>query len=161
MIECELLITKIYILALANASFESKNTKYLEGVVFFKKHILFKYVQNFLLHSFFQLLKIIFSDSASKTEYRQVVKSTLTPKIFWWWRFESHQVHYVKVDFVNLSSFFYVSDEVKYFISFNSSYHQSQKYVSRFFSFLSFVEKNRFYWYHSHFRQFLAVFELK
>jgi hypothetical protein len=39
-------------------------------------------MQNFLFHSFFQLLKIFFSDSASKTEYKQVVKSTITPKIF-------------------------------------------------------------------------------
>jgi hypothetical protein len=52
-------------------------------------------VKNFLLRIFFQLLKIIFSDSASKTESRKVFKSALDPKLYWWWRFESRRVHYV------------------------------------------------------------------
>jgi hypothetical protein len=60
-----------------------------------KKTHLFRNMQNFLFRSFFQLLKIIFADSASKIEYRQVVKSTLDPKIYQWWHFESRRFHYV------------------------------------------------------------------
>jgi hypothetical protein len=88
LIERELLITKIYFLALPNASFRSKNTKYSKGVVF-------RNTQNFVVSLFFQFLKIIFPDSASKTEYRQIVKATPDPKLYWWWRFESYRVHYV------------------------------------------------------------------
>ncbi len=163
LIERWLLITKISFLALANASFRSKNTKYCERVVFrSRKTQLFRNVQNLLLRSFFQLLKIIYPDSESKAEYKQVVESipdqggkarlryfkiflkyggvrskywwlrgsrgstkgvrgeykgvwevresrffplAPDPKLHWGWRFESHWVHYVQVDFVNLSSF--------------------------------------------------------
>jgi len=42
LIERELLITNIYFLALANASFRLKNTKYSKDVIFIKKHIFFK-----------------------------------------------------------------------------------------------------------------------
>jgi hypothetical protein len=62
-------------------------------------------VRNFLLHPFSQLRKTIFPDSASKAEYRQVVKGTLISKFFWWWRFKSRRAHYVYVDFVSPSSF--------------------------------------------------------
>src|SRR5689334_16979705 len=41
LIERELLITNIYFLALANASFRSKNTKHSKGVVFREKHNFF------------------------------------------------------------------------------------------------------------------------
>ena len=95
LIERELLITKNYLLALANTSFRSKNTKYSKDSDFFEKHIFCQNVPNFLLRSFFQLPKINFSDSASKTEYKKVVKSTLDLKLYWWWRFESRRVHYV------------------------------------------------------------------
>ena len=95
LIERELLITKIYFLVLADASFRSKNTKYSKDSDFFEKHIFCQNVPNFLLRSFFQLLKINFSDSASKTECKQVLKSNPDPKSYWGWRFESRRVHYV------------------------------------------------------------------
>jgi hypothetical protein len=72
-IELELLITKNYFLALANTSFRSKNTKYSKGVVFREKHILSRNVQNFLLYSFFLLLKISFSDYASKLSRKKLL----------------------------------------------------------------------------------------
>ncbi len=50
-------------------------------------------IQKFLLRSFFQLLRIIFSDSASKTEQKLVIKSTIHPKFYWWWRFAYRRVH--------------------------------------------------------------------
>jgi len=81
-IEFQLLITNIYFLALAKTSFWSKNTKYSQGVVFQEKCILSRNVQSFLLCCLFHLHKIMFLDSASKTEYRQVVKSTPELKIF-------------------------------------------------------------------------------
>jgi hypothetical protein len=105
LIERELLITKIYFLALVNASFQSKNTTYSKSVVFFNKTPLFQNVQNFLLSPSCKVLKLFFSASASKMEYKKVVKPTTDPKIYWCWRFESRRVHYVFVDFVNLSSF--------------------------------------------------------
>jgi len=92
LIELELLITNIYFLALVNASFRPKNTKYWKNFFSLKNHIFFENQQNFLLYSFFQLFKIIFSDWAWKTDYRQVVKSTLDTKLYWWWRFESGRV---------------------------------------------------------------------
>ncbi len=104
-IELELLITKNCFFALTNTFFWSKNTKYWKAVVFREKHVLSRNVQNFLLYSVFLLLKIIFSDSALKTEYKKILKSTLDPKTYWRWRFESRRVHYVYVDFVNLSGF--------------------------------------------------------
>jgi len=42
---------------------------------FSTKTQLFRNVQNLLLRSFFQLLKIIYPDSESKAEYKQVVES--------------------------------------------------------------------------------------
>jgi hypothetical protein len=87
LIEFELLITKIYFLALVNVSFRSKNTKYSKVVVFREKHIFLKMCK-ILFRSFFQLVKVIFSDSASKTKYKKVIESTLDPKLYWWWRFE-------------------------------------------------------------------------
>jgi hypothetical protein len=53
----------------------------------------------------FLLLKVIFSDSASKTGYTQVIRSTVDPKLYWWERFESRPIQHVWVDFRNLSSF--------------------------------------------------------
>jgi hypothetical protein len=67
LIERDLLITKNYCLALENTSFRSKNTKYSKDADFFEKHIFCQNAPNLLLGSFFQLLKIIFSDSAAKT----------------------------------------------------------------------------------------------
>ncbi len=68
--------------SLSKCCFQVEKYEKLERSRFFQKTQLFQNMQNFLFHSFFQLLKIFFSDSASKTEYKQVVKSTITPKIF-------------------------------------------------------------------------------
>lgn len=78
-IELELLITNIYILALANTFFRSKNTKNSKGADFREKYILSQNVQNFQLYSYFLLLKLTFSNSASKAEYREVVKLNADP----------------------------------------------------------------------------------
>ena len=59
-IELDELITKNYFLALANISFQSKNSKYSKSIVIREKHIFSRNIQNFLLHYFYQLLKIIF-----------------------------------------------------------------------------------------------------
>jgi hypothetical protein len=59
-----------------------KYEKLEESRFFLKKTQLVQNVQNFLLSSSCKRLKIFFSDSASKAEYKTVVKSTLTPKIF-------------------------------------------------------------------------------
>jgi hypothetical protein len=50
--------------------------KILARCGFWRKTQLFQSVQNFLLRSSFLPLKIIFPDSALRTEYRPVIKST-------------------------------------------------------------------------------------
>ena len=104
---------------------------------FSRKTHLFRNVRNFLLLSFFQLLKIIFSDSASKTEYRQVIKSTIDSKLYWCWRFESRRVRPVQVDFLNLSNFSTLV--IKANVLSHSTHHTTTyKVTERFFS-LSFL----------------------
>ena len=93
LIERELLITKNNFLAEADTSFMPKNTKYSEGVVFQKKTYIFRNMQNFLSRSFFQFLKIYFLDSVSKTEEKHIVKLVQDSKLYFCWRFESHQIH--------------------------------------------------------------------
>jgi hypothetical protein len=105
----------------------------LEGCRFFKT-LRFPHPQNFSVRPFFELPKIFFSDFPSKTKYRQPVKSTLTPKIFWWRRFESRRAQYVSIDFVNLSSF--STEVIKTNILSHLTHHTtSHKSMHRFFFF--------------------------
>ena len=95
---------------------------------------------------FFFPYKIIFSDSASQTESRKVFKSTLDPRLL----MVAHQIssNAPRRDrFCKRIKSFYVNDNGKYLISFDSSYHHLQSYRALFFSFLSFHEKSRFYWH--------------
>jgi hypothetical protein len=79
--------------------------------------------------SFFQLLKIIFPDSVSKTEYRQNVKSTIDSKICWWWRFESPMYSRVCMYLVSLRTW---RSQIFYLVLFTS--HHGTNHL--FFSFL-------------------------
>ncbi len=79
LIERDLLIMKNNFLPHTNTFFRSKTTKCSEGVVFCKKNTSFSKCAKFSSLFFFQLLKIVFLDSASKTEYREVVKSIPDP----------------------------------------------------------------------------------
>jgi hypothetical protein len=54
--------------SLSKYFFLVKNSEKLQRCQFSRKTHLFENAQNFLLSSFFQLLEIFFSDSASKTE---------------------------------------------------------------------------------------------
>jgi hypothetical protein len=77
--------------SLSKYHFPIENYEKIGGTRFFQKPQPFQNVEHFLLLSSCKLLKTSFSDSASKTEYRAVIKSILIPKIFWYWRFESHR----------------------------------------------------------------------
>ena len=104
LIELELLITKNNFLS-HKYLFQVEKYKKLEVCRFVRKAQFFKNMRNFLFCSYFQVRKISFSDSEWKTEYKKVIKSTLDPKLYWWCRLKPHRVHYVWVDFVNISTF--------------------------------------------------------
>jgi hypothetical protein len=82
LVERDLLITKHYFLSSSDL-FPVKNNEKLGGSRFYQKTQLFQNVRNFPLCPFFQLPKVFFSDSASSTDYKQVVKLTLAPNTFW------------------------------------------------------------------------------
>ncbi len=60
LIEIELLITKIYFLALANIFFRSKNTKYWGDLIFWKNRSLSKYAKVSTLFFFSSFWKLFF-----------------------------------------------------------------------------------------------------
>jgi len=64
----------------------------LQGCHYSRKTQLFQNMQIFLLNSCCKPLKIFFSNSVTKTDYRQAVKSTLTPKIFSSWCSETGRI---------------------------------------------------------------------
>ncbi len=55
----------------------------VRGCRFCKKAYLFRNIQKLLLYYLFQLLKILFSDSASKTESGKILKSISHLKLYW------------------------------------------------------------------------------
>jgi hypothetical protein len=68
--------------SLSKYFFRVEKYEKLGGTRFFQKTQLFRNEQNFPLSSSCKLVRIFFTDSASKTESRSVVNSSLTRKIF-------------------------------------------------------------------------------
>ena len=86
--------------------FQVEKYQKLEGCQDFENTRIFQKTFCILLLDFSYFLKILFSNSASKTESRKVVKSTIDPDTFSRWRYESSRAQRAQAVFVNVSSFF-------------------------------------------------------
>jgi hypothetical protein len=71
--------------------FQVEKYKKLEGCRCYKKTHHFQNIPHILLRAFLKLPKIFFSDLASKSESRKIVKSAPDFDIFSWWRYESRR----------------------------------------------------------------------
>lgn len=103
LIECELSITIIHILALTDFFLRSTNMKYSEDVAFPK--IFFSKYGTFSLLLFFRTAKHNFSDSTWQAEREEFVTSALDPILCQWRCVRLCRLRHLEVDLVNLSGF--------------------------------------------------------